>query len=155
MMLLNPYALATGGGGAVSARYWQITGIAVIDAGFFEVSEIQLLTGTTVVSEGKTYSSQVPPDGFTIGSLFDGNTTTRCYWTATHAEDPAFYIRVDLGTAMAVDGVKQGGYDTADRYMTDFTLQYSNDASSWTTLGSKTGLAYPGNNTLSSTYTFP
>jgi hypothetical protein len=51
--------------------------------------------------------------------------------------------------------VKQAGYDTSGRHMINFTLQNSDDGSSWTTYSTKTGLAYPGNNTLSATYTVP
>jgi hypothetical protein len=39
--------------------------------------------------------------------------------------------------------------------MQGFTLQWSDDDSTWTTLGSKSGLSYPGNNTLSGLYSFP
>ena len=156
MILVNPYALATGGGGgAVSARYWRITSLSVPDVAFLEISEVQLLDGSTVVSSGKTYSTNPALTGGSLGDLFDGNLTTRAFWAKADAIDPSFYLKVDLGTAMVVDGVKQGGFDNSNRYMSAFTLQYSSDDSSWTTLGSKSGLSYPGNNTLSSTYSFP
>jgi len=87
--------------------------------------------------------------------LTDNDTATRCYWDASTAEDSAFWIQYQFGTAQAVDGVKQAGFDTSDRYMAGFTLQWSDNGSTWTTLGSKSGLSYPGNNTLSSLYTIP
>lgn len=153
-MLLSPYRYAVAGGS--SHRYWRFVSI-VSDFFFFEIAEIQLLTGATVVSEGKTYSAFSGPSSGSpaLTALFDGDLSTRCYWTGVLYSDPAFYIQIDLGSAMAVDGVKQAGFDTSGRHMVDFTLQYSDDASSWTTLATKTGLAYPGNNTLSSTYAVP
>ena len=155
MILINPYAH---GGGApppsTTHRYWQFIDLLVTEAGFFEVAEIQLLTGSTVVSEGKTYSSFSAPT-LALGNLFDGSTATRCYWTKTQIETSGFYIRIDLGTAMDVDGVKQAGFDDSARYMNGFTLQYSDDGTAWTTYATKTGLTYPGNNTLSSTYSVP
>ena len=62
---------------------------------------------------------------------------------------------MDLGSAFAVDGVIQGGYDTNGRHMSAFTLSYSDDGSSWTVVGSKTGLSFPGFFAASSIYTFP
>lgn len=155
MILLNPFVLGSGGGGSAAHRYWRFINLDVLDATFFEISELQLLVDATVVSEGKTYASSVAPDGLVIGNLFDGNTSTRCYWTITHAEDPGFYISIDLGSDMEVNGVKQAGFDDSARYMQGFTLQYSDDNANWTTATTKSGLTYPGNNTLSSTYSVP
>ncbi len=155
MMLVNPYMVqpAAGGGGA-NHRFWRFTGIS--SGSLLEISEIQLLVGATVVSEGKTYSSFTPPEtGFALANLFDGSLSTRCYWFSAGYSDPSFYIKIDLGSAMAVDGVKQAGFDTSDRYMTAFTLEYSDDNSTWTTAATKSGLAYPGNNTLSTVYSVP
>ena len=159
MILVNPYALATGGGGgAVSARYWRITNLSVTNSAYLELSEVQLLSGATVVSSGKTYSTNPALTGSSGGGLndlFDGNLTTRAYWTKADAVSGGFYLKVDLGSPMVVDGVKQGGFDDSERYMNAFTLEYSDNDASWTALGSKSGLTYPGNNTLSSTYSFP
>jgi len=159
MMLIAPDMLfpAAGGGGsgAGSHRYWRFVNLSVTDATFFEVAELQLLDGVTVVSGGKTYSSQVAPDGLALSNLFDGNLSTRCWWTKTHIEDTGFYIQIDLGSSMLVDGVKQAGFDDSARYMNGFTLQSSDDGSTWLTATTKTGLSYPGNSTLSSTYSVP
>jgi hypothetical protein len=42
-----------------------------------------------------------------------------------------------------------------NRHMSAFTLQYSTNDTTWTTLGSKSGLSYPGPTELSSLYSFP
>lgn len=156
MILINPFVLGSGAPPPSEAhRYWRVNSLSVTDSSFFEISELQLLSGGTVVSESKTYSSSVAPDGLSLSNLFDGSTSTRCYWAVATAEGAGFYIQIDLGSAIVVDGVRQAGYDTPGRHMDAFTLQYSDDASAWTTLATKTGLTYPGNNTLSSTYTVP
>jgi len=84
--------------------------------------------------------------------MSDNNLTTRVYWTQAHAQDTTFWMKWDFGTPTTVDGMKQGGYDTSDRYCSAFTVQGSNDDSIWVDVASFTGLAYPGNNTLSSAY---
>ncbi len=42
--------------------------------------------------------------------------------------------------------MQMAGFDTASRYPTDITLQWSDDNSSWTTFGTWSGLTYPGDN---------
>lgn len=147
-------AAAESGGGSESHRYWRFTSLTV-PGDYLEISELQLLVGASVYSAGvtPTFSDSAGGDG--AGALTDGLLNTRNFWTQAVAQGGGFYIQFDLGVARGVNGVKQGGFDTSTRYMSGFSLQYSDDASSWTTLGSKSGLTYPGNNTLSSVYSFP
>jgi hypothetical protein len=134
-----------------SPRYWRIIDVTVPGT-FLELSELQFLAGATVISG--TYTSNVAPTN-PISRLSDGLLNASCYWTQAQAQNAAFYIQIDAGAAGAsVNGVKQGGFDNSSRTMTAFTLQSSVDGLSWVTVGSKSGLAYPGNNTLSVTYTF-
>lgn len=139
----------------VSARYWRIVGLSVPAGDYFEVSEIQLLEGGVNVNGSATVTSSHTPT-FPFSYLTDGQLNTRCYWSALVAEGADFWIKWDFGAGVnkAISGVKQGGYDTSARYMYAFTLQYSDDGANWTPLGSKSGLAYPGNFTLSSEYAF-
>lgn len=134
-----------------AARYWRINAVTVPGT-FLELSELQFLSGSTVFSG--TFTSNVAPTN-PIARLSDGLLNASCYWTQAQAQDSGFYIQLDLGSSPGiVDGVKQGGFDTSTRTMTAFTLQYSSNGTDWTTKGSKSGLSYPGNNTLSTTYTF-
>lgn len=137
-------------------RYWRVRGISV-PGSFLEISELQLLQeGVDVTAEASKSSSDAPSFG-SLSLLFDGNLSSRCFWTNTIAEGAGFWIAFDFGDGEVrnVTGVKQGGYDTSDRYMDTFTLEHSDDGVSWTALGTKSGLAYPGNFTLSTEYTFP
>jgi hypothetical protein len=147
-----------GSGGSSPHRYWRIIDIECPDAppGYFEISEIQVLELDVNVTGDATKTSSSAPDTIgTLADLFDGNLSSRAAWTLVVAEDAAFWIKFDFaGGDVAVDGVKQGGYDNPGRYMQEFTLQWSNNDSDWTTLGTKTGLTYPGNNTLSAEYSF-
>ena len=150
-----------GGGGEVDTnphRYWRLIDIECPDAppGYFEISELQLLEASVNVTGDATKTASTNPDAFgALADIFDGNLNTRAAWTLAVAEDAAFWIKFDFsGGDVVIDGVKQGWYDQAGRYMQEFTLQFSDNDSTWTTKGTKTGLTYPGNNTLSSEYTF-
>lgn len=138
-------------------RYWRITNVSVPGTNLLEISELQLFEGGNPVNAlASKSSSHVPTEPFS--NLFDGSLTTRCYWSNAVVESgTSFWIKWDFGSGFdtKVDGVKQGGFDNSGRYMDGFTLQWSDDNAAWTTLGSKAGLSYPGNNTLSSLYTFP
>jgi hypothetical protein len=133
-----------------TARYWRVNGITVTGVNL-EISELQFFDSSTQVT-GTLASSSAPTLALT--NLSDGSLSTRCYWAAATANNAAFWISIDLGSAKLVTGVKQGGFDTNNRHMSAFTLQKSKDNSSWTTVGSVSGLAYPGNNTLSALIPF-
>lgn len=140
-------------GGSEAHQYWRVTGISVPGGTYLEISELQFMTAG-VRQVGTMDSSESPLFG-SVSDLNDNNLFNRCYWLRAVAEGSGFFVRVAFATAKAIDGVAQGGFDTSDRYMAGFTLEYSDDNSSWTPLGSKSGLSYPGNNTLSSVYSFP
>lgn len=142
-------------------RYWRINSITISGGTYFEVSEIQLYVGGTQQTGATLTSSDTPfgPNGNSsdLAYLVDGDLHTGAYWTTATATGGSFWLKFDFGAGneKAIDGVKIGGFDTANRFPTGFTLQYSSDNSSWTTLGSKSGLSYPGNYTLSTLYSLP
>jgi hypothetical protein len=140
-------------------RYWRINGITLGAGGnFLEISELQVLEASVNVTSSATKTASTNPDvAGALADIYDGNLSTRNIWNQATVEAGGFYLHFDFGAGgeRAINGVKQGGYDTNNRYMAAFTLQHSDDNAAWTTLGSKSGLSYPGNNTLSSEYTFP
>lgn len=135
-------------------RYWRIKDITT-GASYLEISELQVFDGEiNITSLATKTSSHVPIESFS--NLFDGLLNTRCYWTEAIVEGGSFWIQFDfgLGFERSINGVKQGGFDTSGRHMHAFTLEYSDDGSTWFSAGSKSGLTYPGNNTLSALYDF-
>jgi hypothetical protein len=134
-----------------AARYWRIKSISVSGT-FLEMSEVQFCTDGTRQT-GTLTSSDTPGLG-AVSSLNDNVLTTRCYWSNAVAVAGGFWIKMDLGSGKVVNGIKLGGFDTANRYPTAFTLERSTDDSSWTVVASVSGLSYPGNNTLSGTISF-
>lgn len=142
-------------GAGAGHRYWRINSI---DTGgnFLEISELQLLEDSVDVTSGATKTVNAGPDFATLGAIYDGNLTTRNIWgLVTNPATVVLHFDFGAGNEKHINGVKQAGFDTDGRHMHGFTLQWSDDNSAWTTLGSKAGLAYPGNNTLSAEYTFP
>ena len=138
-----------GGGGGGSHRYWRINDM-LVDGSVLELSEWRLMSASLDITQ-IAYSSSSAPGFGALANLF-GSTNTQVYWSAAVAEDGAFYIQIDFKAPRAIDGVKLAGVDTSNRYPTQFTLAYSDDGSSFTDQATVTGLTYPGNGVLSSTY---
>lgn len=92
----------------------------------------------TDLAQGKVVaaSTQVQP----AANAVDGNAGSR--WESAVAVDPA-WISVDLTTAYALSSVV---IDWEAANASDFQVQGSNDNTNWTTLASRTGLAF-GNRT--------
>ncbi len=136
-------------------RYWRIKNLTVPGTDLLEISEIQFLEGGSDVTSGATKTSSDAPTG-SLANLFDGSLSTAPYWTDATAESATFWIKADFGAGSArrIDGIKQGGLDNSSRYISAFTLEYSDDDTTWVSAGTKAGLSYPGNNTLSSEYSF-
>ena len=132
--LRNFSANAVGVGG--EHRYWRLTELDIGSSGQLEISELQLLSNSVNVTSNATPSSSSAPDNGTLSQLVDGDTGTAPRWSALITErGQEFWIAFDFGANanVAINGVKQAGYDIADRHMAAFTLQYSDDSSTWTT----------------------
>jgi len=136
-------------------RYWRVKTLRLGGGSFLEISALELYHGASRVDASATISAQTAPSFGAVADLKDGSLSTRPQWAQSVAEDAAFWIRWDFGSATVVDGLKQGGFDTANRYIRDCTVEYSDDDSTWTPLVRLVYLPYPGNNTLSSAYSFP
>lgn len=133
------------------AIYWRLdtfTGLSSL----FEISEIQFFNGASRLI-GTMTSSDAPSFG-SVSALNDDNLTTRCYWNGFVYNTSAFWIQLQLGSSTNVDGIKLGSFDDASRYPTGFRLLKSDDGVSFTTVGTASGLTYPGNFTLSSLIPF-
>lgn len=144
-------------------RYWRINGITTGSSGTgnlelseFDIFESGVAKGSTATKSFELSTNQTPYIG-AVANWTDNNLSNRFGWFAADAQHATWQYRFDFGAGnyLVIDGAKQGGFDTAANFAAAFTLQYSDDGANWTTLGSKSGLSYPGNNTLSSLYTFP
>jgi hypothetical protein len=146
-------------------RYWSISGVTTGGGGTgnLELSEFNVFeSGSPVgasaaVIDNARHANNQPSYIGSIANWTDGNLSNRYGWFAADAQQASWRYRFDFGTGVykEITGVKQGGYDTASNFAAAFSLSYSDDGLNWTVFGSKSGLTYPGNNTLSSEYTFP
>lgn len=90
------------------------------------------LCGVVTLRGVATSASSVEDTSFPSAFAFDGDPNTR--WASAYA-DPQ-WITVDLGAPRYIDSVKLvWEYASA----ADYTIQLSNDGSSWTTVATKTG----------------
>lgn len=135
-----------GGAGGSVALYWRIDTISV--ASFLEISEVQFFNGASRLIG--TMTSSVVPEFSTVSALNDNDLLTRCYWDVA----PTLWIALQLGTPTQVNSIKLGAYDNSARYPTAFTLKKSDDGVTWTTVGSVSGLTYPGEFTFSAAIPF-
>lgn len=129
-------------------RYWRVNSITVPGGGFLEIAEWHLYNGGTRVDASATLTASDAVTNGALANLQDNATGTRAAWAEATVEAVGFWIKWDFGTAQNVDGSKFCGFDTNNRYPSAFTLQYSDDNSSWTTQASASGIAYPGNLTF-------
>jgi hypothetical protein len=140
-------------------RYWRLVDLDIPGdgSGNLEVSEIRVFVDSVDVTDDATQSASEAPFSGVLSSIFDNNLSTRCVWTEAVAEDAAFYIQFDFGFGgdVELDALKQGGFDTATRYMQGFSVEHSDNGTDWTLYATKSGLTYPGNFTLSSEYALP
>jgi hypothetical protein len=141
-ILINPYAFATGGGGGGdSYRYFRLDITANNGANNLNISEFEVrtsaggasvLTGGTPSASENTFPSTNGPE-----KAFDGSSTT--FW-ATAASSTTGWLQYDLGLGnevVAAEYAVQIATSTT-RTPRDFTLQGSNDGSSWTVLDTRT-----------------
>lgn len=139
-------------------RYWRLNALSTTN-GALDLSEIQLFQdGVDVTADVLSWSPSYTPDTGNTAQLHDGNLATQGGWVAGSV--PTLYIMVGFNVTAAdrrkVNGIKLGGYNDSTKYPLGFTLQYSDDgASTWNTVGTVTGLVYPGDNTLSALIEVP
>lgn len=136
--------------------YWRIINLTVA-LSLWEGSEITVcISGVEQNALVLEHTAFVPPDiAGTTANMFNSLVNDRFVYTQAAAQDASFFVRWKFSGAAAVDGVQQGFYDTDGRHINGFTLQSSDDDSSWTTVGSKSGLAFGSAHAYSSIYSFP
>lgn len=136
---------------ATASRYWRLKTFSVAGT-FLEISEVQFHSGG-VRQTGTMTASNTPDGGSVVSALNDNNLSTRAYWPNATAVGAGFWIKIDLSSPIIIDGIRLGGFDTSNRYPSAFTLERSSDDSTWSPAATFSGLAYPGNNTLSALLT--
>lgn len=135
-------------------RYWRWVSFT-IPGSYFEVGELRVVNGSTRLSATMSTGTTPGTGAGTEANLADDNLNTRAYWTQADAQAGGFWVQADLGTAQVVTGMQIGSFDTTDRFPSAVTLQWSDNASDWTTFGSWSGMTYPGYKTWGPVLTPP
>jgi hypothetical protein len=142
------------GGGSGSHRYWRFSNFTGT-TNFFETTEIGVMQGATDRALSITPTASASPGGGSLASLVDGGplSSSQTYWNTSVAN--TLQLTWDLAAAYAIDGFRVSRFDTAGRFPTAFTVEWSDNNSSWTTVGTYS-LTQPGTNyTLSAISPFP
>ena len=107
---------------------------------FFSVAELKLYNGSTAISyTGATFTASSSLTGYPVAQAFDGNAST--IWHVDGSPTSA-WIQAQLSSAAKVTSFSITARSDQNDRLNAFTLQGSNDGSSWTTL-------YTGSNTAS------
>jgi hypothetical protein len=128
-----------------TARYWQLFDLRFSTTVFqtqIHVSELALHQGRDRIPSTVATSSSAPIDG-TLSLTQDLSTTTDCIWTRTNMEQVDAFIQLDAGAPVTVDAVRLASANPAAGAITGFSLRYSDDLVSWTTLGHATNYTVP------------
>ena len=107
---------------------------------FFSVAELKLYNGSAAISyTGATFTASSSLTGYPVAQAFDGNAST--IWHVDGSPTSA-WIQAQLSSAAKVTSFSITARSDQNDRLNAFTLQGSNDGSSWTTL-------YTGSNTAS------
>lgn len=107
---------------------------------FFSVAELKLYNGSAAISyTGATFTASSSLTGYPVAQAFDGNAST--IWHVDGSPTSA-WIQAQLSSAVKVTSFSITARSDQNDRLNAFTLQGSNDGSSWTTL-------YTGSNTAS------
>lgn len=126
-------------------RYWRmyVTAVAGKSDGSFGLRELQMreaVGGTDVITGSHTVTADSEFGGLPVSNAVDDNTGTTY---ASGTGGLPHWVKVDFGTGKNIAEVAwmpRAGSD-ADQAPIDFTIDYSDDNSSWTTKFTAKGLA--------------
>lgn len=135
-------------------QYWRVTELTFAGTpDYLEVSELEFsvgddTSGFTALDVSSVVSANYSPISATYATelCFDGSTSSRCIFDGADATaiDFAFTIDFGAGNEQSLSRFKEASYDNLNRFITGFTLQYSDDGTTWTTKKVVSGLAVSG-----------
>ena len=144
---MNPAALYYAMMGAqaltmVSHRYYRLNVSATGGASYCGVPELYLMAtiGGSSVATGGTASANSSYSGMPASNAFDGSTSTAWYSNVTTGP---FILEYDFGSGIAHKIVQYAIHSPSGLGSAPYswTLQYSDDNSTWTTCDTRTAVA--------------
>lgn len=123
-----------------SHRYWRVRNIVPVGMGALELTEFQLLNGTSRADLGATLSSSTTPTVGALSSLADDSTSSAVVW----ARAEGVMLDWDLGTAAEVNNLLMGAAGTVATFPLTLTLQWSDDGITYMDARKGDLYEYPG-----------
>ena len=118
------------------ARFVRITQTGT-KANWWSISEVAITTGNSFDRTGWTLSGSTTTD---LGNMVDGNLGSR--WTSGAGQTGGEWVQVDFGARMTFNNVvmdTQKNTSSENDYPRGYTIDVSDDASSWTTVATGVG----------------
>ncbi|MGQ3054775.1 MAG: LamG domain-containing protein [Roseateles sp.] len=131
-------------------RYWRAFGFEAYGSAGLDITEFQLLAGSTRVDATATLTSNIAPTAGSLANLKDGNTATGATWRA--ADLVSLVLSWDFGPGgdQDVTDIRIGSSADVAKFLLIARLQFSDDGSAWTDLATIAGIAWPGAQALTS-----
>lgn len=130
-------------------RYWRAVGLEAYAEGDIGVSEFHLLAAGSRSDASATLTASIAPDvSGTLANVQDDNLSTAARWSAQAAK--ALVLQWDFGGSPSdVDDIRLAG-DIQSIFPIIVRLDWSDDATAWTTQVTYAGIAWPGVGTKTS-----
>ncbi|WP_295978892.1 hypothetical protein [uncultured Variovorax sp.] len=121
-------------------RYWRFANIVPAGGGALEITELQLLDGTTRVDTPATLTTSLPPTSGGVESLRDGSVGSAVTWRVTKG----LSIDFAFGAAAEVNNFRMGSGASPSTFVGTLALQWSDDGVNYTTLRQGDTYVWPG-----------
>lgn len=124
-------------------RYWRATGLQPNGGSVLELSEFQLLQGTTRVDTSATLSASMPPTSGALSNLSDDSTATSATWSAPLSELTLVWD-FGVGGSADVSDIRLGTVLDQQKFVSRVDVSYSDDGVTWVSAFSVSAPAWPG-----------
>lgn len=125
-------------------RYWRAVGLEAYGLAGLDITEFQLLAGTTRVDASAALTSNVAPATGALASLKDDDTGTGAAWGAADLKGLVLSWDFGSGGDQDVTDIRIGSSADPTKFLLLARLQWSDDASAWTDSFTYGGIAWPG-----------
>ena len=129
-------------------RYWRAF-VTTYGGGPIQLSEFQLLSGTTRLDASATLTASTSPTSGSLSYLSDNSAAS----TAAFPAGTVFNWDAGSGNTMDVNNIQLGAGSSAATFPLVVDLQYADTLGTWTDYGfaNTNGILYPGPNTMTTT----
>ena len=125
-------------------RYWRAVGIEAYGLAGLDITEFQLLAGTTRVDAAAALTANIAPLTGSLANLKDNDTGTGATWS--HPDLNMLVLSWDFGAGgdQDVSDIRIGSSTDPRKFLLIAKLQWSDDASAWTDSFICAGITWPG-----------